>query len=416
MASALAVLAGTTSLAASKPPASTPAKSLPDAAERFKERQATTDARDISEQLKLASWAADRNLLEQADSVYRHILETEPDQSEAYFGLLAVAQRRPLSKDSSVLLAADAIVTPAFIQYESKRFVVISNADEAWSRRQLEVLERAHNQFQRFASRLKLRPMPLQNKLVCILFADQEQYRKFAQAHDHVENAWITGYYSPHHDWIVFYDPQRAPEVQQARAQLEHAPREGSSQQIYERQKRRIDEFAAREGAATTIHEATHQLFFHTRIQSPSVRYPLWICEGLATCFETDAPDKSFGPDRGYAPRRNRFRELLRSEKLIPLRELIQIDRVGPGEGEERIDAIYQQSYALVNWMCRFRKDALRLYLCEMRRQPAGVIEAQRHLELFEQAFGDASALERAWLRFEKSQIDAMPGPCPWPD
>ena len=399
---ALFIVANAPNVAIAKAPATV----LPGAAEQFKERQAATDAGDTSEQLKLASWAADHNLLDQADGVYRRILDDEPDQSEAYFGLLAVAQRRPLSRDSNVLLSADAIVAPTFVKHESKHFVILSNADEAWSRRQLEVLERAHNQFQRFASRLKLRSMPLQNKLVCILFADQEQYRKFGLAHDHVENAWITGYYSPHHDWIVFYDPQRAPEVQQARAQLDHAPREGTSQQIYERQKRRIDDFAAREGAATTIHEATHQLFFHTRIQSPSVRYPLWICEGLATCFETDAPDKAFGPDRDYAPRRNRFRELLRGEKLIPLRELIQIDRVGRGDGEERIDAIYQQSYALVNWMSRFRKDALRLYLCEMRRQPAGELPAQRHLELFEQAFGDADALERAWLRFEKCQID----------
>ena len=63
---------------------------------------------------------------------------------------------------------------------------------------------------------------------------------------------------------------------------------------------------------------------------------------------------------------------------------------------------MYLQSYALVTWMCRFRQTELRRYLELMREEPDGDPTPARHRALFEEAFGDVAALERAWLRHEQ--------------
>ena len=109
----------------------------------------------------------------------------------------------------------------------------------------------------------------------------------------------------------------------------------------------------------TTVHEAIHQLMFHTGVQTPHIEYPLWICEGLATAFETDDPDAAFGPDHEYAPRRDRFDLLLGADQLIELRQLVTYARM-PDDSDETVQALYHQSYALVTWMSRFRRDELR--------------------------------------------------------
>ncbi len=147
---------------------------------------------------------------------------------------------------------------------------------------------------------------------------------------------------------------------------------------------------------------AIHQLAFHTRIQSAQIQNPLWISEGLATAFETDRPKASFGPDREYAMRREQFGLLLADDRMIPLRELVTYTEM-PNDQDDTIAGVYHQSYALVTWMSRFRCGDLREYLERLRREPPGRPTPERHLEIFEGAFGDIDRLERVWTRYERT-------------
>jgi hypothetical protein len=65
---------------------------------------------------------------------------------------------------------------------------------------------------------------------------------------------------------------------------------------------------------------------------------------------------------------------------------------------------VYHQSYALVTWMHRFRRNELREYLRLMRAAPQRPLSTHHHVELFETAFGDIDDLERAWLNHERKQ------------
>jgi len=108
---------------------------------------------------------------------------------------------------------------------------------------------------------------------------------------------------------------------------------------------RGADEFAAARAIATTVHEAVHHLSYHTRIQKAAVQYPLWSGEGLATAFETSTPDKQFGPEYDFPPRRERFDRLLAAERLIPLRSFVGLDRMPDGR-RETVHTVYNQAYA----------------------------------------------------------------------
>lgn len=148
---------------------------------------------------------------------------------------------------------------------------------------------------------------------------------------------------------------------------------------------------------------------FHTRVMSPETQYPLWICEGLSTAFETDNPEQPFGPDRDYGPRRRVFRNLLDQGEMISLRELVVLTSLS-GKDSLLTRAVYHQSYALVTWLCRTHPKQVRAYLQAMALEPSGKLAAARHLELFEQSFGRVGDVERNWLNHERAAAAADAG------
>jgi hypothetical protein len=304
---------------------------------------------------------------------------------------------RRLAAKSDAYRSARKALPDRFAEYETKRFIVLSDAKPSWTRNKAQLLEQTYHQFHRYARRLGLKPRPLKHKLVCVLFQEYDDYRQFARAHDSVTADWISGYYSPKHDRVVFYNIETNP--QYATAATAADPRSGPGPAA----RSRLSEEYTAAAIATTVHEAIHQLTFHTRIQSAQIQNPLWISEGLATAFETDQPNRAFGPEHEYAMRREQFELLLAEDRMIPLRKLVTYTQM-PDNREETVAAVYHQSYALVTWLSRFRSEELRQYLDDLRSEPPGRPTPERHLQIFEKAFGDVDRLERKWRRYEQNR------------
>ncbi len=400
-------------------------------AEQFAAREAACPPGGVRERLQLAAWAEAHGLKDQARKSYRAVLESDPSNMPARSSLARLDGGNAPTRGSKAYRETRALLPKRFIEYDTKRFVVMSDAEPQWTRTQMQRLERTHHQFHRYTRKLGLQPLPLEHKLVCVLFRDRRDYQVFANKHDDVVDPWIAGYYSPLHDRIVFYQGEANPSVIEARRKLKQmqediasidrqvhlAARDGDREQARNLQQHkqryrqhlqlesnRVDEFTDQVNTATTIHEATHQLMFHTRVQSPHMQYPLWLSEGLATAFETDAPNAAFGPAHEYSPRREAFEELLKEGTLVNLRPLVTWTRI-PANDDETVRAVYHQSYALVTWMSRFRKNQLRRYLELMAAEPAGRPNAANHLVVFERAFGDVDRLQTAWLRHERALL-----------
>jgi hypothetical protein len=338
----------------------------------------------------------------------------------------ALAQR--LSVESQPAAATRAALPPGFHAYQTAHYLILSDAGRVFAQRQGEHLERAHHQFARFCARLGLEPGPQRHKLVVAAFRDREAYRRFAQRHDGVADAALAGYYAPVHDRVVLYDVQSNPSVQQAQGKLNEmrldlrsleqriraAEATGLTDEVQSlrgmkrdyqehlgRQEERVGRFMAQTATATVIHEAIHQLLFHSGIQRSDIEYPMWISEGLASAFETDTPAGSFGPDRDYQPRRSEFRRLLQQGALRPLEDLITVAQETHMD-HDCMGVIYHQSYALVCWLVRERPEALRRYLELLRREgPAGA-GPRRWRHAFVEAFGEVEAVEAEWLAAER--------------
>ncbi len=326
-----------------------------------------------------------------------------------------------LPVDSVELDATSKRLPQGFHIVQSDRFVLISDADDALVAEHARWVERAFAEFERFADDCHMQPQPLRHKLMCVLFDHRNQYETFARTQDGMANPSFTGYYSPRNDRVVFtLEPEGQtmpgrPAVRtamrsdaQAKPVLGFEAHQPALDASVDTEQTRASDPGRKpvlidDTAAKCVHETIHQLMFHTGLMSPDVQYPLWICEGLSTAFETDSPEEAFGPDHNYAPRRAVFQSLLDHDELIPLRDMITITPVSRTD-DRTIRAVYHQSYALVRWMCQERKAELRTYLTLMCDEPAGRLSAARHRELFASAFGNIETLESDWLKFEGQQ------------
>lgn len=325
--------------------------------------------------------------------------------------------------------AAERLLGRGHTRYETRHWVVYSDADVAWSRAQTGRLERTVHEFERVMGRLGITPDPLRHKLVCVLFERRADYRQFASEADGVTAEWVAGYYSPSADRTVFYHAETNPSVIRARAKLAELEGElsGLESDITDARRRgderrerdlmrwrdeykshlggerkRIDAFSDEVGIATTVHEATHQLLFHRGVQSTMFQQPLWISEGLATAFETDDPSAAFGPDHEYPSRRDRFAELMDDGALLDTRELVTWLEVPVGRDGD-IDVLYHQSYALTTWLFHRHRPQLRNFLAALRSRDG--IDARSALDLFEASFGPVETVERRWLQDERRQL-----------
>jgi hypothetical protein len=380
---------------------------------------------DFEALTEIARWAVEQHLFPQADQLCRYILARDAEHEGAYALLQQVAMAQTLPDESAALEDARSLLPDDFHVHETTRYVVLTDVSTAWAQHHAQMLERTHHQFLRFCRRLDLKPLPLRHKLVAVLFEDRAMYQAFARQHDHVRTPSIAGYYAPLRDRLVFYQVDANPSLTEARQKLDtmqdelrdiekrqrEARRAGRREEakaledylddaraLLRAEEDRLEDFADRTGTATTLHEAAHQLLFHTGVQNPAVEYPIWISEGLATGFETDEPHAAFGPDHDYAGRRDHFDELAAADDLLPLRELVTITSID-ATNSANVDRIYHQSYSLVRWMTRTRKQQLRAYLMRMRDQPPGKLSAQQHVVIFEDAFGPIDRVERAWRR-----------------
>ena len=356
--------------------------------------------------------AGDRD---EAERLLRKHLLAHPQDDQAYQALLNMNQPGELSANSAACRLAQQKLPKDFAVVQSPRFVLLTDAGVSAAQQHARWVERACEEFDRFAAHCGLRPLPLQHKLVCVLFEQHDDYQSFARHHDGMNNAAFTGYYSPKHDRVVF---SLASESQLADAQSERGRnKKGASpskpvlgfdsaanSDASHDHASCGDVHLSSEAAAKCVHETIHQLMFHTRLMSADLQYPLWICEGLSTAFETETPEAAFGPDRDFEPRRRGFDNLLRRNEVLPLRELVTLTSLSNCK-PQFIRAVYHESYGLVTWLCRNHPTKVRDYLQAMLREPSGKLSPQRHLELFEQSFGPVDQLEPEWLAQEYAAL-----------
>jgi hypothetical protein len=291
---------------------------------------------------------------------------------------------------------------------ETEHFVIVSNADRAWTQGRASMLERAYDEVHRFGGRIGVRMHPPEAKLVCVLVGRHDQYEALALEHDGVRASWVSGYYASASNRIVFYDDSTGPAFVAAKARLEEArgraPRGNREAEVaLEAEDSRIDGAALAASTAKTVHEAAHLVAYNCGMQSRARQAPFWFTEGLATNFETPTGAGRLGPESPVEFREAEFAALLARGGAMPVAQFVGVLEA-PEDDRARAGDMYAQAYALFRFLARTDREALGGFARDLLSEPAGESTPERMRELFRDRFGPAEAVERRWVKFETSR------------
>jgi len=326
-----------------------------------------------------------------------------------------------LPNSNSGVLQETQKLLPQFQKSETKHYAILSDCSPQDIAMVGTLLEATYVKYHEVCDSLGWKPNPLRHKLVAVLFRDQRNFNDFAIQVDKVNKSWVMGYYSPLADRLVFFKSDSAADVKKVMADLnaqnkqvqeigaaQKSPGQAlrPNQEVEHAQtqlaaeKDRIQDSTEAIFVSTAVHEAAHQLFFHTDIQRPGVTYPLWLAEGLATNFETERINIVFGYQVENWRRRDAFKQVLLKDSIIPLEVLVTQDRFADGtESNEAVGHFYAQAYVLTNWLLRERPTELSLYLKALL--DGSFADAKSRKAEFELIFGPLARLERNWVRYE---------------
>jgi hypothetical protein len=240
---------------------------------------------------------------------------------------------------------------------------------------------------------------------------------------------WSAGYYSTRANRVVFYNDDSSPALREAMAKLDDyqrrvrqlrdqaislvrsgraadARRRREAADELERQvtaeRSRLRAEAEQFAVAKTIHEAVHLLSFNSGVQLPSRQYPLWLSEGLACVFEAPTTQIAFGPRHPSPGREAQIRSLYREGRDLPMQRVLKAAEA-PQDARAATDALYAQSFALVEYLFAERPEALVEIMLELADQPEGALDAAAHEALVRKVAGDPTDLgdliRRRWAQ-----------------
>ena len=385
---------------------------------------ATTEQKDPFADIASVMRSGD---LPRADRMLRKLLDDDRYRQRAVQTLDRLHQLDSFELEPDELTIGRALKSTGTVmrRYETPHFVTLSDGDASWTRTKTALLERTYHQFYRFTDQFGVEVVPPERKLLCIIFADYERYRRFAKTVDGVDAPWAGGYFATRSNRVVLFDDRDSPAINeairtldehqsQARETRERAIKAASTDlgsmaealslaadrldaQV-DSNRARILAHAERLATSKTIHEAVHLLSYNSRLQSLGRVYPFWVSEGLATSFETDKPNLPFGPTRSYAPRETGFDRVVAENRLIPIETVVTLP-AGLEGADQLGDPIYSQSYQLFTHLAQTSPGAMREYLAELQHMPSGYFNRDLQKAVFEKHFGRLNAIERALTR-----------------
>ncbi len=327
--------------------------------------------------------------------------------------------------DTSAVDPLQAKLGTGFRTYRSRSYLVLSDADDAWTRSRITLLERAREQYFRDLDRLGVPVHPHAHRLVCVFFGQHAEYLTFARTHDGFDAGWTAGYYSLAHNAIIIHDDRTSPSLTRVMREIDgyqqrideligrakDADRKRQLEQAallrdaatdldanLRKERQRVEDEVLRFGVAKVLHEAIHLLAFNTGLQTRGSSYPLWVSEGLAASFEAHGTNGQFGFAFPYEPRELELETLALQDKLPGLRQLLTLDD-NTNLRADTARPIYAVAYGLFKELHRTQRDQLAAYLAELADLPAGPQTPAQHLERFERHFGEVDLVERRVAR-----------------
>lgn len=244
-----------------------------------------------------------------------------------------------------------------------------------------------------------------EGRLVWICFPGQDGFNKYALRAEGMDLSWLDGYYSTLTNRVAVVQPNLP-----VTGQEPVNPPRTDDVRIALSTDKQSDKVLPMAPAGLRLdmtrltHELAHQLAFNSGIQKRGVMYPVWVSEGLATNFESDALANT-GALSSNAPRAGCLATAYSAGEMVPLRQLIVQTRV-PADSQASRD-YYAQAWAFFRFLLTEHPAGLRAYLHRVSVLPVGRRDADTMLSEFIDVFGVPESLDRAWKTFVIRQVES---------
>lgn len=291
-----------------------------------------------------------------------------------------------------------------------KHFSVISDsADQSAN-----IMRTAEDVYQHvlvLARRLELGTTRPDKKMTVVFFSQWEDYRRSGAASGFSVNENAPGFFD-HKSGVCFgYDYANSSLMREKRAVLKTArakfnadrdagaPNSMTEEQLGQRlaaivqMSNALFEHENLINQTVIRHELAHQSLAHLGIQTPRMKNLRWLCEGLATQFESISGIN--------ANRLADFREIDWSDPKLTVQTLITDSKL-LGPGAEQPSVGYAAAWGLVHYLINEKPREFAKYV-QLLQQPApdGSSAAESDRAAFEKCFGKPDAkFQLAWLEY----------------
>lgn len=253
----------------------------------------------------------------------------------------------------------------------TKHYIVVHprGQKDKWANR-FEDLYRSFNHYFRVR---EFRPQEPPYPLVAIVYRNQAEYYRAAEASGAPMISNTLGHYDPTTNRVLLFD--------------------STSQ---------ADGGDWTQNAETIIHEATHQTAYNVGIHTRFAPTPRWLAEGLATMFEARGVwDSSHYPTRGDRVNRMRlddFKSYLSRRQKGTLARLISSDEMFRSDPQ----GAYAEAWALSFYLCETQPRLYARYLTKTaQREQFEVYSPDERIADFQDVFGgELKMFEVKFLRW----------------
>lgn len=365
-------------------------------------REAAARADGPASMSQAARWALDHGLVGQARMLLRQSLEADPDQAETA-RLVAGLDRLEPPLPAVDLDVIRAHLPGRFQVLEGAHVVLLHQHTTAEAQHRLDLLETVYAAFLIEFTRLELEPVPPQQKLVSVWFADRLDYLAYLRQQGATAHLTTRGYCHPTRLLSLSYDARSDLEYRRRRAEFDglrsrldarsDAEAVPSARTDLDRRELTLELQRLRLDHGTAAHELVHQLVRATRLEPRPGAFPIWLHEGLAMQFEAIEGDRWAGlaeppPDRLARAQSRKFRPA-----LVPL---LQDQGLQAGYQAEA----YAQAWSLVHSLRIETPEAFVALIDSLRRSAVDSDPGTVALESLRASFGPRlQPLEQQWAR-----------------
>lgn len=272
----------------------------------------------------------------------------------------------------------------------TEHYVICTDSSSTYARWLGKLFERLQSSFVNHWRQRDLKLHSPEIPLPVVLFANRQDFMRFARQ-DAGEGAIESlGYYSIETNQIVMFDLTRTQSGRPVRSEAELI--------------RRLN--ANRSQVATVVHEATHQIAFNTGMNTRLADNPLWLTEGQAMYFES--PDLQSRNGWRTIGRPNPFRMPVLKQRhardlaAVELEPLVTSDR--PFLTPTTIETSYAQAWALNYFLIKTHSEQYVEFLRRLQQRRLLIpLDPQQRLAEFIEVFGPLDEiqdeLDRYWQR-----------------